>query len=117
MDFKKFLQVQIEVQRKNMRIALYCSLSLILIGIFFSSFFVVMGAGGMGGNNSDLMKLGPLCITGAGASFPLRSYLAYRTRISTYEFLLRCCESVDAEKDHTLSQAILDALKGLLKLE
>ena len=119
MDLKKLLQKVVKVQKENMRIALYCGLTLILIGIISSSCFTLLRIGDMDGHTAELIlvRLGPLCITGAGAAFPLRSYLAYRVRISTYEYLLDCCDKPDAEKDQNLTEAILEAVKGLLKLE
>ena len=113
MDGRAFLQSQIKTQRGNMHISLAFSIGLLLVGVLLT-----LWCSRRPDTQSivDMMKFGPLCVTASITAVPLKAFLCYRSRVSLYCLLLGHC-GPDSNPDPEVSQLILEAMKGVLKVE
>lgn len=91
-----------------MRISFAFSVGLVVTGVFVTLWCLNFAPG-----FNDIIKIGPAIISSGVAALPMKAFLAYRSRVATYIFLLGCCSSPDP----LIQQVIAEAMKALLKLE
>ena len=111
--YMDFLQDQIGIQTKNMRLLVLWFLVLLVAGMIASILLFAYGK-----KLDDVFKIGPSIIMTAISSFPLKTILVNRERVSGIKSLksrLERAKNLPASQRKVIEKIVEDTIKEIMK--